>query len=228
MKAIEDLARTGDTAAASELMAQLQRMLENMTMSAQGGMNGPESELAGKIEDLSDLIGKQRALMDETLRRSQDEGTDASPDAGAQPGLADEQGDLQNELGGLEGGDPDNEASGAMQDAEDALRGGETRRALHAQRRAVDAMRETAEGLAEALQKSMEARGAGDPGGQPLDPLGRAEGGSGRGPGDHIKITQERDLQRAREILKELQERASDPNRPKIELDYLERLLKRF
>lgn len=228
LKAIEDLARTGDTAAASELMAQLQRMLENMTMSAQGGMNGPESELAGKIEDLSDLIGKQRALMDETLRRSQDEGADASPDAGAQPGLADEQGDLQNELGGLEGGDPDNEASGAMQDAEDALRGGETRRALHDQRRAVDAMRETAEGLAEALQKSMEARGAGDPGGQSLDPLGRAEGGSGQGPGDHIKIPQERDLQRAREILKELQERASDPNRPQIELDYLERLLKRF
>lgn len=236
LKAIEDLARTGDTAAASELMAQLQRMLENMTMSAQGGMNGPESELAGQIEALSDLIGKQRALMDETLRRSQDEGSEpgseASPDAGpddaAQPGLADEQGDLQNELGGLEGGDPDNEASGAMQDAEDALRGGETRRALHAQRRAVDAMRETAEGLAEALQKSMEARGAGDPGGQPLDPLGRTEGGSGQGPGDHIKIPQERDLQRAREILKELQERASDPNRPKIELDYLERLLKRF
>ena len=228
LKAIEDLARTGDTAAASELMAQLQRMLENMTMSAQGGMNGPESELAGKIEDLSDLIGKQRALMDETLRRSQDEGSDASPDAGAQPGLADEQGDLQNELGELEGGDPDNEAGEAMQDAEDALRGGETRRALHDQRRAVDAMRETAEGLAEALQKSMEARGAGDPGGQPLDPLGRAEGGSGQGPGDHIKIPQERDLQRAREILKELQERASDPDRPQIELDYLERLLKRF
>ena len=231
LKAIEDLARTGDTAAASELMAQLQRMLENMTMSAQGGMNGPESELAGKIEDLSDLIGKQRALMDETLRRSQDEGSepgsDVGPDDAAQPGLADEQGNLQNELGALEGGDPDNEASGAMQDAEDALRGGETRRALHDQRRAVDAMRETAEGLAEALQKSMEARGAGDPGGEPLDPLGRAEGG-GQGPGDHIKIPQERDLQRAREILKELQERASDPNRPQIELDYLERLLKRF
>lgn len=223
LKAIEDLARTGDTAAASELMAQLQRMLENMTMSAQAGMTGPESELAGKIEDLSDLIGKERALMDETFRRSQD----GDEGEGPQPGLADEQDQLQNELDGLDGGDPTNEAGKAMQEAEDALRGGDTRHALHAQRRAVDAMREAAEEMAKELQKSMEARGAGGPGGDPLDPLGRTEGG-GQGPGDHIKVPEERDLQRAREILKELQERASDPNRPEIELDYLERLLKRF
>lgn len=223
LKAIEDLARTGDTAAASELMAQLQRMLENMTMSAQAGMTGPESELAGKIEDLSDLIGKERALMDETFRRSQD----GDEGEGAQPGLADEQGALQSELEGLDGGDPNDEAGKAMQEAEDALRGGDTRHALHAQRRAVDAMREAAEEMAEELQRSMEARGAGGPGGEPLDPLGRTEGG-GKGPGDHIKVPEERDLQRAREILKELQERASDPNRPEIELDYLERLLKRF
>lgn len=228
LKAIEDLARTGDTAAAAELLAQLQRMLENMTMSAQGGMNAAESELAGKIEDLSDLIGKERALMDETLRRSQDGDAEASGSGGAQPDLADEQGDLKDELDGVEGGgDPVEEAGEAMQDAEGALRDGDTRRALHAQRRAVDAMREAAEGMAEELQRSMEARGAGR-GGEPLDPLGRTVGSGGQGLGDHIKVPEERDLQRAREILKELQKRASDPNRPDLELDYLERLLKRF
>lgn len=236
LKAIEDLARTGDTAAAAELLAQLQRMLENMTMSAQGGMNGPESELAGKIEDLSDLIGKERALMDETLRRSQEEDRQGNgPAGGEQKDLAEEQGQLRGELEGLEGpegsdgsGSKEDEAGEAMSDAEDALRKGDTRRALHSQRRAVDAMREAAEGLAEELQKSMEARGAAGQGGEELDPLGRAEGRSGTGFGDNIKVPQERDLQRAREILKELQERASDPNRPDIELEYLERLLKRF
>lgn len=233
LKAIEDLARTGDTAAAAELLAQLQRMLENMTMSAQGGMNGPESELAGKIEDLSDLIGKERALMDETLRRSQEEDRGGgTPSEGKQADLADEQGQLRGELDDLEGeggrGNKEDQAAEAMKDAEDALRQGDTRRALHAQRRAVDAMREAAEGLAEELQRSMEARGAAGQGGEQLDPLGRAEGRSGTGLGDNIKVPQERDLQRAREILKELQKRASDPNRPDIELEYLERLLKRF
>lgn len=231
LKAIEDLARTGDTAAAAELLAQLQRMLENMTMSAQGGMNGPESELAGKIEDLSDLIGKERALMDETLRRSQNQDGHEGEDEGdgAQPDLADEQGGLRDELEGVEGGgDPVEEAGEAMGDAEGALRDGDTRRALHAQRRAVDAMREAAEGMAEELQRSMEARGAGGQEGEPLDPLGRRAGSSGQGLGDHIKVPEERDLQRAREILKELQKRASDPNRPDLELEYLERLLKRF
>lgn len=234
LKAIEDLARTGDTAAAAELLAQLQRMLENMTMAGKGGMNGPESELAGKIEDLSDLIGKQRALMDETLRRSQEE-KPGSDEGGQQPDLADDQAGLRGELEGLEGqegtaGRPGktDRAGQAMSEAEKALRGGETRRALHAQRRAVDALRAAAEELAEQLQRSMEARGAAGPGGEQLDPLGRTEGRSGSGLGDHIKVPEERDLQRAREILKELQKRAADPSRPEIELDYLERLLKRF
>jgi uncharacterized protein (TIGR02302 family) len=234
LKAIEDLARTGDTAAAAELLAQLQRMLENMTMAGKGGMNGPESELAGRIEDLSDLIGKERALMDETLRRSQQEERGGG-DGGQQPDLADDQADLRGELEGLEGqegtaGRPGKteQAGQAMSEAEKALRDGDTRRALHAQRRAVDALRGAAEELAEQLQQSMEARGAGGPDGEHLDPLGRTEGRGGSGLGDHIKIPEERDLQRAREILKELQKRAADPARPDIELDYLERLLKRF
>jgi hypothetical protein len=35
-------------------------------------------------------------------------------------------------------------------------------------------------------------------------------------------------LDRAREVLNELRRRSSEPNRPRLELDYLERLLEQF
>ena len=40
-----------------------------------------------------------------------------------------------------------------------------------------------------------------------------------------VQIPDEIDVQRARRILEELRNRLSDPGRPSIELDYLERLL---
>ena len=53
---------------------------------------------------------------------------------------------------------------------------------------------------------------------------------AGDGPqyGTTVKVPEERDLQRARDILEELRRRLSDMGRPQIELDYIERLLKRF
>jgi uncharacterized protein (TIGR02302 family) len=236
LKAIEELARTGDRSAAREMVAQLQRMLENMTMSAAAGMNGPESDLAEQIEGLSDLIGKERALMDETLRRSQEKGGGSDT---LFPGLAGEQSGLKDELAGVKpslsedkdktkAGQALDEAAEAMEEAEGALKSGDTRYALHAQKRSIDAMREAAQAMAEELMQSMQARGAQGQDGPDLDPLGREEGKGGAGFGDHIKVPDERDLQRAREILEELQNRASDPTRPELELEYLERLLKRF
>jgi hypothetical protein len=43
-----------------------------------------------------------------------------------------------------------------------------------------------------------------------------------------VKIPGEIDVQRVRRILEELRRRLGDPQRPQIELDYLERLLKDY
>jgi anti-anti-sigma regulatory factor len=43
-----------------------------------------------------------------------------------------------------------------------------------------------------------------------------------------VKVPGEIDVQRARRVLEELRRRLGDPNRPQLELDYLERLLKDF
>ena len=45
---------------------------------------------------------------------------------------------------------------------------------------------------------------------------------------DVYKVPDAIDMQRAREILEELRRRSGEATRPPVELDYLERLLKRF
>ena len=61
---------------------------------------------------------------------------------------------------------------------------------------------------------------------QETDPLGRQT----RGYNDDVtvKVPGEIDVQRARRILEELRRRFSDPARPQLELDYIERLLRDF
>ena len=46
--------------------------------------------------------------------------------------------------------------------------------------------------------------------------------------GTQVKVPDEIDTQRAREILEAIRRRLSDPERPTVERDYLERLLDRF
>jgi hypothetical protein len=68
------------------------------------------------------------------------------------------------------------------------------------------------------------------PGGRAeLDPFGRPpQKTDGPDMGSAVKIPDEIDMQRAREILEELRRRLGETGRPPVELEYLERLLKRF
>jgi hypothetical protein len=43
-----------------------------------------------------------------------------------------------------------------------------------------------------------------------------------------VKVPDKTDIQRAREILEELQRRAAERGRPDAELEYIDRLLRRF
>lgn len=54
---------------------------------------------------------------------------------------------------------------------------------------------------------------------------GGAYGAAVDGPG---KIPDEMEMRRAHDILRELHRRAGDLDRPRIELDYIDRLLRRF
>lgn len=136
------------------------------------------------------------------------------------------------------------DAESAMREAEGALGEGEKNqgRAVDAQGRALEGLRRGAQSMAEQMQpggepgqeKGQEAGQGSGPGAQPgrnsasPDPLGRES----RNRGDQSRSVYDPlgapSAQRAQQVLKELRKRLSDPARPRDELDYLERLLRRY
>ncbi len=117
-------------------------------------------------------------------------------------------------------------AGRAMERAERALRGEALNRATQQQSLALDRLRKGAEAMAQQLMQGLEGQLGNAQTGR--DPLGRPRNGLGSNPNARVGVPDEIDIQRARRILEELRRRLSEPTRPPIELDYLERLLKWF
>lgn len=119
------------------------------------------------------------------------------------------------------------DAEDAMQAAEDALERGDLADATEQQGRALDQMRQGAQQMArEMMENSPQRYGQG--GDTPRDPLGRPQRTQGPDLGTSVKVPDQIDVQRAREILEELRRRLGEATRAPVELDYLERLLRRF
>jgi len=236
LKAIQQLAQTGAREQAAQMLAMLQNMLENMQMTAgpgggKGGQSPEDKAMSDAIGKLGDLMGKQRALLDKTLRHQEGAG---DPKDGGPKGLAKKQGEIRDALKEIQKGlgaqnqKPDNlgRAGNSMGNAQNQLNGQDMDSASGSEKNALDAMRSGADQLAKAL---MNRSGQGMPGrtGQE-DPLGREEGGTAAMFGNNVKVPDRMTLERARSILKELRRRAAERGRPKEELDYIDRLLKEF
>jgi uncharacterized protein (TIGR02302 family) len=134
-----------------------------------------------------------------------------------------------NQLGQL------GDAGKAMGEAEGELGEGDAESAVDSQGRALEAMRKGAQGLAQQMQQQGMGPGRGQPGRnararaqQDTDPLGRPMRGREYGDDVTVKVPREIDAQRARRILDELRKRYGESNRPQLELDYIERLLKGY
>ncbi len=231
LKAIQQLAQTGARAKAQELLAMLQNLLENMRPGG-AGSGQPDKALSGAIQGLGDIIGRQRQLLDKSLRQGQGAG---DPKDGGGAGLANQQGKLHEDLGRilkglggrkLPGGDKFGQAGQAMGDAHDALGRQDFGSASDAQKNALQALEQAAGQLAQEMMK----QGGQGQNGQSQgaeDPLGRSSGANG-GVGGDTKIPAASEIQRARQILEELRRRAAQPGRSKQELDYIDRLLREF
>jgi hypothetical protein len=162
----------------------------------------------GQGQGMADRQENLRRMLSEIMRRLGEGGTDIPGAFGkAERNMNDARGELEARRPGA--------AVGPMTDALDALR----------------------QGANAVIREMLEAMGV-DPGldgGGPnpfarvgRDPLGRPQSGFGIFDDERIAIPEESEVQRARDILRELHRRAGDRNRSKIELDYIERLLKRF
>ena len=192
------------------------------------------------MDQLSEAIGEQRQLNDETRQETKAAvvaGGEQEGGSGGGEGLAEQQAQIRESLGqaqdmaGQAGAAPSddlNAAERAMQQAENALQRGDLDAAESAQAAALESLREGAEQLATEMRERSQARGGeqGQASG-PRDPLGRLSPGGGVGEGDTTIPTQI-DPARAREILDEIRRRAQDNSRPESEREYLRRLLDRF
>ena len=90
MKAIQQLSASGNREQAAQMLAMLQNMLENlhMTKGGSGGKGRPAEQGAQRGDPgIGDLMGKQRGLLDKTMRQQQGKG-DPKDGGAARPGAA--------------------------------------------------------------------------------------------------------------------------------------------
>ena len=246
-----ELARTGAVDAARRVLADLQRLLDGIRA---GALSGPSQEAARKarrlMDGLRDLTRRQQGLLDNTFRRLRDsrgamqmpgggEGQGPERRPGAGNGTAEQDG-LRRRLGGLMlrldeflGAIPRpfGKAERAMRDAVDALAVDRPDKAVPAQTEALDQLRQGIDGVAEQVVRRLgglsgalrNRPGAG------RDPFGRRPGGAyGARIDGAVKIPDQMEVRRAREIIDELRRRAGERQRPKTERNYIERLLRQF
>ncbi|MFO1111823.1 MAG: TIGR02302 family protein [Bradyrhizobium sp.] len=192
-------------------------------------------------QEMGELQQDQQALRDR-LKKLQEElaKRGMSPGQRGDKGQRGDQQGMQGQGGQGDQGDGEDgfdEADNAMGDATGRLGEGNSDGAVDAQGKALEALRKGAQSLADSMQPGdgdgqMDGPGPGNragrqsPSANRTDPLGRQ---FGRDIDDlTVKIPGELDVERVRRILEELRRRLADPNRPQVELDYIERLLKDY
>lgn len=242
---IEKLAQSGANEAAQEMLSQLEDILRNLQpgMNAQQMAPQRDSQMGKMLDQLSELMRQQQQLMDDTQRMQPGgEDNDGDRQQGKSQG---EMGDRQRGLGdmlqqlvdqfgknGMKAPRSFGDAGQSMQGAEGSLRKGDRDSALGDQGDAMAKLRDGAQGLARQMmqqgqgQQGNEGR-HGEARGDDRDPLGRPmpQRGDDYGPNDNM-LPSELAIQRAREILDMLRSRAGDAELPRLERDYIERLLR--
>lgn len=184
---------------------QQQQGQQGQQQRGQKGQRGQQQGGKPSLEQQQQALQQQLERLMEQMRRQQGRGQ--------QQGQGDQQ-SLEN-------------ARDAMGRAQQQLRGNNLSDALSQEGQALDQLRKGMEQMAREMQQGKPGQGGGQrTGGR--DPLGRPGSPSGLDTSESTKVPDQIEIQRAREILRNLQEKLSDPNRPAPEIDYFERLLKRF
>lgn len=169
------------------------------------------------------------------------EGMSPQERAEAMQRLQREQSELRRQLGelmdqlaeqGFAPGERMDDAERSMGDAGESLGQNRSGEAVGEQSDALQALREGAQGMARQLAEAQQQQGgpgedqagAGAPG-PGRDPLGRTRRDGTYADTSRVGVPEEIDTQSARRILQQLRDRLGDMSLPRLERDYLERLL---
>lgn len=214
------------------LRRQQEMMNDTFRMDQMQRGKNPNDQSGGQDQDLPG-VGQDR---DPLARPKQQMTPQEFADALKQ--LQEGQGQLKSDLEqlkkGLEGmGMEPNEGFGeagkSMGNAEQALGEGQGDEAVGHQGRALEALRKGAKDMMKQMQAMQGDQGGSQEGGRQQnadrDPLGRPRASQGPDFGDSVKVPDEIDVQRARQILEAIRKRLGNALSPNIERSYLERLL---
>src|ERR1700730_12448372 len=221
-----------------ELMQRQQQLLDrSFRAQQQQGQQGQQGRMGQRRQQQGQQPGQQQGGRDQPDPNGQ-----MGDAAGQQEGLRRMLGEMMRRLGDGLGDIPEplGRAERAMRDATEALQRRQPGDAIGPQTEALDQLQQAARDFAQQMQRRMQGQwgtpnddevGATD--GTPRDrverdPLGRPLSNNGTYDQGDVKIPDQNTLQKAREILDELRRRAGERFRPEIELDYIDRLLKRF
>jgi len=243
-----ELARTGSRDAARDLLSQLQEMLENLRMARPGQMGNGASQA---MQEMQQMMERQQQLLDKSFRsrgqsgqmgRSGQMGQDNM--AGDQEALRRELGEMMRRLGEQSGDLPQSlgRAERAMRGATSALQQHQPGDAIGPQTEALDQLQQAARSLAQQLLGEMNNGAPGNDTGDrdglretDRDPFGRLnpqdDANGGIDEGGRMRMggpTSNYAVEKAKTILDELRRRAGERERPEIEHDYIDRLLKQF
>ena len=256
MEEIQRLMNEGRMAEAEQLLEQFNRMMENLQVRQSKGQQGEGSQGSQPMNRLADTLRDQQQLSDEAFREAQRQFRDGQQ--GETGDLADRQRTLREDLDrqrellpgqgskrGDQARDRLDDAGRAMEEAEQALRDGDTGTAMQRQADAIQSMREGMQSMGDMLAQQGQqgqrgedgqqgqtggADGSGRAGGDPgTDPLGRQQPtGSNQITGEGVDGPGQNPAARAKDLLDEIRRRMGDPGRSAAELDYLDRLGDRF
>lgn len=147
-------------------------------------------------------------------------------------------GDLMLQMDEMLGNIPDamGKAERAMREASRALGKGQPDNAVPNQTEALDHLQKSQDQMAQKMAQQFGPQLGLRPGGQGRqgrgrgqDPFGRGSGGAFGGSVDgDVDVPSRMEMRKAREILDELRKRSGERQRPPLERDYIDRLLKQF
>ena len=243
MDQIRELMRAGSRDAARQMLSQLRNMMESLR-NARVMQNNPNAQRGNQaMRQLQEMIRRQNELMDKTFRQSQGRNpgqNQMQQGAQQQQNLREMLKQFEQMMKGMMPGDSKGmrslgQAGREMEGAAKSLGEGQPGQAVGQQGQALEALRRAGQGMMQQMMSRF-GRGPGagmtgqfDPLGTMRDPLGREwqdeEGGMDT---RRVIIPDQGSIERAQEILEELRKRAGERFRTPLELDYIDRLLKRF
>jgi len=221
-----------------EIMRRQQEMMNETYRMQRGqqGQDGDQPEFGGN----RDMQGNDGGRPQDGRQGERGGGKPMTPEefADALKQLQEGQGKLQKDLDqlgkslegmGLQPNKGFGDAGQEMGSAEQSLGEADGDGAVGHQGRALEALRKGAQDMMQQLQAMQGDQGGSQEGGRQQDadrdPLGRPRATQGPDFGDSVKVPDEIDVQRARQILEAIRKRLGNALSPDIERSYLERLL---